>query len=211
MGRLSGDENARLEESLRGGERSGCKRSRTAQCVGGGGGSSPHLAKEIARESATPLSSTCIPRGIAAKLTENPSPPVPRPTSSSKLSRKAELAKDLVRGGSTTNVPMLSKLAEPGGVSTSCAPGRCDAIQQGSRRASLQRWWCCAKHVSANNGSSRAVCRAEVTGGGGTASGLWQRDYRAALRRASDRRERVHRSQESDHHPRGLLAPRILK
>lgn len=118
-----------LDQRLTGDEGSGCEGSKRAQSGGGGGvwgeevQGCPHLAKEIARESATPLSSTCIPRGTAAKLTENPSPPVPRPTSSSKLRRRAALAKELVRGGGTTSVPMFSKLAEPG-VPTSCAPGR---------------------------------------------------------------------------------------
>ena len=77
---------------------------------------------------------------------------------------------------------------------------QCDAFQQGSRSASLQRRWCCANHVLANNGSRRAARRTEVTGGGGTTSGQRQRDNRASLRWTGDRRERIHRGQECGHH-----------
>ena len=87
----------------------------------------------------------------------------------------------------------LGTAVEHGGV-------QCDTFQQGSRSTSLQRRWCCAYNVPANNGSRRATRRAEVTGSGGTTSGQWQRDNRAALRWTCDRRKRVHRSQECGHH-----------
>ena len=87
----------------------------------------------------------------------------------------------------------LGTAIEHGGV-------QCDAFQKGSCSTSLQRRWCCAYNVPANNGSRRATRRAEVTGSGGTTSGQWQRDNRAALRWTCDRRKRVHRSQECGHH-----------
>ena len=54
-----------------------------------------------------------MPRGTGAKLIENPRPPVPRPTRSSKLSRTAELTDEFVRGGGTASVPTFSWLIAP--------------------------------------------------------------------------------------------------